>query len=202
MAHKTLYIIRHGQTEYNKLGYVQGSGVDAPLNETGFSQAEAFFLKYQHVTFSKIYISKLRRTRQSVSLFIERGLPVEEYAGLNEISWGHSEGQKPTPESNAAYFKALEAWASGNTDARTPGGESPNEVLARLKPVLEHIMAQPNEDPVLICTHGRLMRVMLCHLTGKGLRYMDRFDHRNLCLYKLVYDGERFHIEVANEIAY
>ena len=43
---KQLYIIRHGETELNRLGIVQGRGVDASLNETGITQAEAFFQKY------------------------------------------------------------------------------------------------------------------------------------------------------------
>jgi len=40
---KTIYFIRHGETEYNKLGIVQGSGVDSELNENGRAQAQAFY---------------------------------------------------------------------------------------------------------------------------------------------------------------
>ena len=40
---KTIYLIRHGETDFNRQGIVQGSGVDSDLNELGLAQAEAFF---------------------------------------------------------------------------------------------------------------------------------------------------------------
>ena len=40
---KEIYIIRHGETELNRLGIVQGRGVDSDLNDTGRAQAEAFY---------------------------------------------------------------------------------------------------------------------------------------------------------------
>ena len=43
---KDIYLIRHGETDYNRLGVVQGSGIDADLNELGQRQAKAFFDHY------------------------------------------------------------------------------------------------------------------------------------------------------------
>ncbi|NDE62419.1 MAG: histidine phosphatase family protein, partial [Cyclobacteriaceae bacterium] len=43
MDRKKIYLVRHGQTDYNLQGVVQGSGIDAPINATGRAQAEAFF---------------------------------------------------------------------------------------------------------------------------------------------------------------
>ncbi|HYG15236.1 MAG TPA: histidine phosphatase family protein, partial [Bacteroidia bacterium] len=40
---KTIYLVRHGETEFNRMGIVQGSGVDSELNETGRKQADLFF---------------------------------------------------------------------------------------------------------------------------------------------------------------
>ena len=84
---KDIYLIRHGETEYNRKRVVQGSGIDADLNDLGQKQAAAFFAHYQNLTIDKIYTSVLRRTHQSVKGFIEKGLPWEQYEGLNEISW-------------------------------------------------------------------------------------------------------------------
>ncbi|MFW5879460.1 MAG: histidine phosphatase family protein, partial [bacterium] len=61
---KTIYLIRHGQTDYNKKGIVQGSGIDASLNDLGRQQAEAFYDAYRNMPFDKIYISDLKRTKE------------------------------------------------------------------------------------------------------------------------------------------
>ena len=82
MLTKTIYLIRHGETEFNRRGVVQGSGIDSDLNELGFLQARAFFDVYQDIEFDKIYTSKLRRTVQSVQEFINLGIPYEQFEGL------------------------------------------------------------------------------------------------------------------------
>ncbi|HCZ37344.1 MAG TPA: histidine phosphatase family protein, partial [Cytophagales bacterium] len=70
MTTKKIYLIRHGQTDFNLKGIVQGSGVDSSLNAKGMAQAQAFFEMYKHIKFDKIYTSTLKRTRESVSGFI------------------------------------------------------------------------------------------------------------------------------------
>jgi broad specificity phosphatase PhoE len=170
---KTIYLIRHGETDYNRRGIVQGSGVDADLNEMGRAQARAFFETYQAVPFQKVYISALRRTRQSVEPFLELGLPVEVFAGLNEISWGRMEGKIPNNDHNAYYHGLMLAWAEGRTDTTTDGGESPQQVMERQRPVIDTILARPDEDPILICMHGRAMRILLAWITGQPLSHMD-----------------------------
>ncbi|HEY0898299.1 MAG TPA: histidine phosphatase family protein, partial [Sphingobacteriaceae bacterium] len=62
---KTLYIIRHGETELNRRGIVQGRGMNTDLNELGKKQAEAFYQAYFHIPFDKIYTSTLKRTHQT-----------------------------------------------------------------------------------------------------------------------------------------
>ena len=51
---KTFYFIRHGQTDLNLKGIVQGRGVDSPLNDNGFKQAQAFYDAYKDIPFDKI----------------------------------------------------------------------------------------------------------------------------------------------------
>jgi probable phosphoglycerate mutase len=204
LTQKTIYLIRHGETDYNRRGVVQGSGVDADLNEMGRAQAMAFFQAYQHVPFSKIYISGLKRTYQTAEPFIELGLPYEKLTGLNEISWGVMEGRVPGNLDNEYYRHLIEAWASGNTAVATEGGESPDQVVARQKVAIEQILSHPDEETVLVAMHGRAMRILLCWLTNRPLSAMDQFEHSNLCLYTLRYDYESavFTIELANDTAH
>ena len=200
---KTIYIIRHGETEYNKLGLVQGSGIDSNLNDTGKQQAHAFYETFKNVGFDKIYTSKLKRTHQSVRHFIQEGINWEVFEGLNEICWGNKEGKALLTDSdNIQYNNMLEAWRRGELHEKTRGGESPLEVQERQLKVLQHIMSQTHEKKVLICMHGRAMRIFLCLLLQYPLSNMDRFQHSNLCLYALQYEDEEFKLMIENSTAH
>lgn len=198
MIQKTLYIVRHGQTDLNKQGIVQGRGMDTNLNNDGKLQANMFYDAYKDVPFDKIYISTLKRTQQSVQQFIDAGLPYEKLSGLDELAWGIHEGQPSTPETKSAFMKLMRDWTSGKLDSKFEKGESPNEVMLRQKEALAIIMSRLEENNVLICMHGRAMRLLLCLLTEKPLTKMEEFPHQNLVLYKVTYDGSRFEIAEFN----
>lgn len=192
MPIQQIYLLRHGQTDFNVQGIVQGSGVNSDLNAQGRRQAELFWARYKEVPFNRIYTSKLKRTQQSVQRFIDLGIPHESLLALNEISWGTREGTRITPAEDAEYARVLEAWLAGDEDARLPGGESPRQVAARQRPFIELFESRPDDEIVLVCMHGRAMRVLLCQLLGYPLSCMDGFEHHNLGLYKLHYTGARY----------
>jgi broad specificity phosphatase PhoE len=198
MIEKTLYIVRHGQTDLNKQGIVQGRGRDTDLNDEGRRQANQFYEAYKNTPFNKIYISELKRTQQSIQQFIDLGLPYEKLAGLDELAWGIHEGQPATPETKAAFLQLMRDWLDGKLDEKFEGGESPNEVKARQLEALEVIMSHPEEKTVLICMHGRALRLLMCILSNQPLTQMDNFPHQNLVLYKVTYDGSQFEIVEAN----
>ena len=202
MQSKKIYIVRHGQTDYNLKGIVQGSGIDASLNDTGLKQADAFYEAYKSIPFDKVYTSNLQRTKQSVQQFIERGIPTESLPGLNEINWGTREGIKITPEDDAYYHQVIQSWRDGNTDLRIEGGESPEDVQNRQRTALDHIISNVEEETVLVCMHGRAIRILLCLMLNYPLKDMDRFEHSNLCLYLLKYTGSMFRIETFNDTAH
>jgi broad specificity phosphatase PhoE len=194
MIIKTLYIVRHGQTDLNKQGIVQGRGRDTDLNDEGRRQADLFYNAYKNIPFDKIYISALKRTQQSIQHFIDLGIPYEKLPGLDELAWGVFEGQPNTPETKAAFLQIMRDWVSGKLDSKFEKGESPNEVKLRQLEALQIIMSHTEEENVLICMHGRAMRLFLCLLTGKPLTEMDNYPHQNLVLYKVAFDGEKFEI--------
>lgn len=189
-----IYLLRHGQTDFNVQGIVQGSGINSDLNERGRRQAELFWERYRDVPFARVYTSALKRTQQSVQRFLDLGLPHESTAALNEISWGTREGTRISPEEDAEYAQVLADWLAGNDHAHLPGGESPAQVAARQRPFIEKLQSQPDEGIVLVCMHGRALRVLLCQLLGYPLRCMDGFEHHNLGLYKLHRIGTRYTI--------
>ena len=199
---RTIFLLRHGQTDFNVRGIVQGSGVDSSLNDTGRQQAARFFAAYGHVPFDKVYTSTLRRTHESVQQFLDLGLPHEAHPGLNEISWGAREGTRITMAEDEEYRRVLAGWAAGDTHARLLGGESPEEVAARQRPFIELLKARDDERTVLVCLHGRALRVLLCQLLNYPLSCMEGFEHSNLCLYKLEYTGSMFTVKNFLDVSY
>jgi phosphoserine phosphatase len=181
---KNLYIIRHGETDYNKQNIVQGSGVDMPLNETGKNQAAQFYQTYKQHPFQIVYTSALVRSQQSVHQFIASGIKHIALPELNEISWGDFEGKKQTPEQKSVYWEMIQQWNKGNLHAKIANGESPLEMQARQKTALDTIL-QSTETEILICMHGRAMKSFLCLLLDEPLTQMEKFHHSNLCLYQV-----------------
>lgn len=184
MTKKTIYLIRHGQTDFNKKGIVQGSGIDSELNETGHLQAQKFYKHFKNVPFERIYVTELKRTHQSVAPFNELNIPIEIIPEFNEINWGMLEGKLPTPENYQHFLDISAKWKQGHLDISVDGGETPIAMLERQKLGLNKVMTSPHET-VLICMHGRAIRSFLCLLTGKNLKDMDEFHHENLCLYEM-----------------
>jgi broad specificity phosphatase PhoE len=197
---KEIYIIRHGETALNKLGIVQGRGIDSDLNETGRVQAEAFYKHYKEVKFDKIYTSSLKRTHQTVNNFITSGIPWQALKGFDELAWGVWEGQQSSTESISAFREITENWQSGNYDSKFDGGESPNEVQFRLQEAMGIVKAETTEQCILICMHGRAMRLLLCVLLGKPLSEMGDFPHQNTTLYRLNYKDDKFDLIDFNNI--
>jgi len=115
-------------------------------------------------------------------------------SGLDEICWGKSEGLFVNGTDNKKYNEIIEFWKKGKIDLKLDGGESPVEVCRRQELAIQRIISQP-EDLVLLCMHGRAMRIMLSWITGAHIKNMDNFDHNNLSLYVLNYKDGKFTIE-------
>ena len=185
-----LYIIRHAETEYNKLGLIQGSEVDSELNDIGIKQSELFYNFYKKLNIEKIYVSGLKRTLQTVKRFIENGIPHEKINDFNEISWGDNQGKNDDLEE---YKSLTDSWKNGELDNKFIGGESPNEMVVRVMRGFDKIIKE-NLNSVLICIHGRALRVMLSKIIDNDLTKMDRYVHSNTGMYVLEYVSERFTI--------
>jgi len=191
---KTIYIIRHGQTDLNFRGVVQGRGMDTDLNDLGRSQAEAFYQYYKNVPFDHIYTSTLKRTHQTVRNFIEKDIPWTQLSGLDEIGWGIYEGVESSDAVKLAFADMLGSWVSGGLAQKFENGESPEDVKLRQLEAFEHILQNELASNILVCMHGRAMRILLCVLLDRPLSEMDEFPHSNTTLYKLEYDGKKFSI--------
>ena len=174
-----LYLIRHGETDFNLNGIVQGGGVDSDLNETGKQQGLAFFEEYKDVPFTKVYCSRLKRTKQTILAFETLGYTFEHHEGINEFGWGDLEGRAADEETRRMFREITTEWANGNLDIGLPNGETPLIVWERCNVFFDSLFTQNLTGNVLICTHGRTLRIILAQLLGKGLENMHLFTHDN-----------------------
>jgi len=195
----TIFILRHGQTEFNRLGVVQGSGVDSDLNETGRGQARAFYEYYQDIDFQMVVTSKLRRTHQTAAHFIDSGIRWHQDADINEISWGDHEGLSTTPERMEVYEAVVAAWQSDDLDANLPNGETARQLGARLERFIEWLRTRP-ADRLLVCTHGRTMRALITLLKGMPLKKMEGTPHYNTGCYIVRLEKDHFHFMEENSL--
>ena len=198
---KEIYIIRHGETEYNRLRLIQGSGIDADLNQTGIQQRNAFFEKYSHIDFEVVLTSKLKRTHQTVAPFIEKGISWEQWEEINEMNWGAHEGKKGTPEMRQEYANMIKEWQQENFDYSLPDAESANDLAKRIRRFVDHLPTRA-EQKILICSHGRAMRCLLSVLKGKSLLDMENNKHSNTGLYKVIWDGSQFKVVLENDTSH
>lgn len=166
-------------------------------------QAARFHDRYKDYPFSKIYISELIRTRQSIELFTNNGRQINEMGALDEINWGKFEGKEFSKGIKDEFYHILNEWNSGNIDITSEGGETPRQLASRLKTGIEEVMDDSGMEDILICTHGRTMKALFCVLLDIHLSKMDSFKHTNLCLYKFeTTDGRNFDMTLVNETSH
>lgn len=195
---KEVYIVRHGQTEFNRQGIIQGRGVNSSLNEQGHRQAANFYRAYCHIPFDFLISSTLRRTQQTLQPFLEHGIPSLALPELDEISWGAMEGKAEVHEWDYSFKEMTSRWAEGQLDFAAPGGESPNELQKRQLLMLNILKSIPAQK-LLVASHGRYIRALMCTVTGIPLSRMETFEHTNLCLYKIDLYADGWRLVIRDE---
>jgi len=185
----------------NRLGIVQGSGVDSSLNEKGKEQANAFFETYQSIDFQVIITSKLKRTKETVASFIEKGIPHYAFAEINEMGWGIHEGKTGTPEMREDYLQTNEAWINGDFTPSVEGGESALALKKRLERFV-NMLKKRSEKTILICSHGRAISGLMCVLKELSFTEMKQFKTHNTALYLADFIDGKFIFEKENDQAH
>lgn len=162
-----LYIIRHGQTDWNIIHKIQGR-TDIPLNENGRAMARAAREEYKDVHFDICYCSPLVRAKETAEILLEgRGVPVIFDDRLVEMCFGIYEGIEnsfsiPDCPINI-LFRSPEKYTNP-----VEGGESIDELFARTGEFLKEIV-QPQLDEgkdVLIVGHGAMNSSIVCQVKG------------------------------------
>lgn len=174
-----LYFIRHGQTDWNVNGKIQGS-YESELNHTGIFQAEELSKKVlgSNMKFSKIYSSKQKRAMKTAEILSKATnveyIPVE---GLEEINFGDWEGLS-WKEIREQFPTEYEEWYHNRRYTKPPKGESYQDMLDRVMDAIHKIISVNSED-VAIVTHSAVIMCLQCYITDTPFHEMAKFKSDN-----------------------
>lgn len=156
-----LYLMRHGQTDWNVKHRSQGWN-DIPLNETGIEQAKNTASKLEGIDIETIYSSDLKRAKKTADIISAKlDLPVHYTKRLREMNFGKAEGVKKTdlPAKFPYIYPAFnDVTNKERHDIRYPNGESIGEVQQRFMKLLTKLYEDGRQN-VLLVTHGMLIRI-------------------------------------------
>jgi phosphoserine phosphatase len=179
----TLVLTRHGLTDRSIPEQHLGQRMDVPLNEAGRQQAEALAMRVAGIGWDRIIASPLIRAAETASI-LARGTPIQPDARLMEMDYGRWEGL--TNEQLARdHATARRRWEQAPDILPYPGGESGNEVAARVGAFLAELLddhierhgaSSREQAPVLAVGHSSTNRVLMCVALGLPIReFRQRF---------------------------
>ena len=166
-----LALLRHGDTAWSREGRIQGR-TDTLLDAQGRLALAARRLPTRFATW-QLYSSPLQRCLQTAELVMR--IPARVEHRLVEMQWGSWEGRK-LQDLRAELGDAMARNEARGMDFTPDGGESPRQVLARVRPWLAVVGAA--EAPVVAVTHRGVIRVILAlacgwDMTGKPPARLD-----------------------------
>ncbi len=154
-----IYIIRHGETDLNVKGVLQG-WVDEPLNENGASLARITGEGLRSVRFDGCFSSPLKRAAETARIVLEASgnpLPIRFDDRLREICFGVAEGRHRSTlgERGRLFFEDPFRYDP------FPDGETIRQVCARTQGFLKELLLRDDGGTYLVSTHGCALRAML-----------------------------------------
>ena len=162
----TIVLVRHGETDWNRERRYQGHA-DTPLNEAGRAQAAELADTLRGEGLGTVYTSPLRRASETAAIVAARlELDVRPLEALREIHVGDWEGLTVDEVKQRYPESAVADWHAG-----WPGGETYDELSARVLPALVGLGDAHPDERVLAVTHAGPVRAALA--AAMGLSYDD-----------------------------
>jgi broad specificity phosphatase PhoE len=201
-----LYLVRHGETDYNRRRIMQGRQINATLNDTGRAQAAALGARLASIPFDALYSSTLLRAEETAEIVAAahpEDLALQRVADLEEMSWGIFEGEPIVPNVQDMFAEMYRQWEEGAFDYAVEGGESILDVQQRALRAIGEIVERHAGETVLVVTHGRLLRVLLASLLEEyGLHRMQDIQHANTAVNRVTWRDGRFEADLLNSTSH
>lgn len=176
-----LYIVRHGETVWNREGRIQGH-TDVGLSEKGLEQARRLAGRLETVPFDAAYASDLSRASQTASTILQgREVPLSPTPTLREYHKGAFEGLTEA-DLRARFPGDYPSYVSKDLDYAPDGGESTRQVSDRMTRAIVEIKERHLNDNVLVVGHGGSLRAAMMALLGMHMDANWRFVFGNCTL--------------------
>lgn len=201
ISNSTIYIVRHGETDYN-INHITQGHTDSHLTENGINQAQKIAQIFKDIKFDIVFSSDLSRAQRTAEIITEdRGLTVNTSKLLRERSYGQYDGRP----SSIFVGENREILDSLKTLPRlerrkikfAPDIESDEEINNRMLTFLKELGREHSDKTILITTHGGIMRAFLNHLNWNGEEDLRSGAVKNTGYIKLRANGDDFTIEKA-----
>jgi broad specificity phosphatase PhoE len=180
-----IYLIRHGETDWNKAKKVQGSR-NIPLNDDGIEQAKKIAEILEGVEVDYICSSNLDRAVQTADIIAKtKNLSVEKIVDLKEMDFGDEEGHTIDEiiDKYGMEFYNEFSHTTKHMERGYDNGEAKDAASKRIFDVLSKIFTNTNYNNVAVVTHGFIIKLFL-KFTEIGL------SPRNCCVIHCEYDGK------------
>ncbi|CAJ0580417.1 unnamed protein product, partial [Mesorhabditis spiculigera] len=168
---RSIYLTRHGQSEYNEMNRMGG---DSPLTEDGRRYAKALgeFFDHEHIGELRIWCSQKIRAAQTANQIASHAANIEYWKALDEIDAGICEGLTYIDIAQR-YPKQTEDRTRDKYHYRYPSGESYEDVVSRLEPVIMELERQTN---VIVVAHQAILRCILGYFYDRPLMEIPYLD--------------------------
>jgi probable phosphoglycerate mutase len=180
-----LAVVRHGPTEWNATGRVQGR-TDVPLSPSGMEEVRRWVLPPEVDGFSWVS-SPLVRTVETARILLHGG-DIKRDSRLIEMDWAIWEGTTLT-SLRAELGDLMRAWEAKGLDFRAPAGESPRDVQARIAPFLAEVAGRG--EATVAVTHKGVIRALYALATGWDMTGSPphKLHDSSVHLFRLAADG-------------
>jgi broad specificity phosphatase PhoE len=169
-----LYVVRHGETDYNRDGIFQGTS-DIPLNENGVKQAHDIAEILRGTQFIAAYCSPLSRTLVTCEIILAGKRPPTRDERLREVYFGEWEGVH-RDEIERRWSQQFSNYYSSIGDFEAPGGEGLAEARDRVGEFLNELVNRHPDGDVLIVGHQFINALLSTHIMGQDIS--DAWDYR------------------------
>ncbi|SOB93849.1 probable phosphoglycerate mutase [Ureibacillus xyleni] len=164
MSRVELYFIRHGETEWNKEGRLQG-WLNSELTENGRDQVKALQQELQHIKFNAVYSSPLQRAVETANILVGETARIKLDDRLREIHLGSWQGRKIADIWEEDYDRYF-AYCNKPQCYKPDSGESFLQVSARMTDLLMDCSNKYKEGKILFITHAVAIRALLLNVLG------------------------------------
>lgn len=200
MSKTEFILVRHGETQWNAEGRIQGQG-DSPLTARGIAQAQAVGQRLQHEQFTMLYGSHLGRvidTARYIAAISGHALTIDER--LQERAYGIFEGLTHT-EAGVHHATVLHEYQNTlSPDFTIPEGESWRQLSLRGQAVLQELAQRHPGERLVVVSHGSFLRALLSHILGIPLDKRPGFRLANGSLSEIVFENGEWSVTTLGEI--